>query len=58
METIHRINHTESYNFNAPSLATSAYHNCKITTKMRYLIHKDTAFYGETTFPHPFRCVD
>ena len=47
LDRIYCINHTETYNLNAPTLVTSASH--KMTTNMHYSFSKDTVFDGETT---------
>ena len=56
MDRIYRIDHSNTYSFNAPTLVTSASH--KIKTKMRYSMSKDTAFNGETTLRRTFLCSD
>ena len=54
IDRIYRINHTDTWNLNAPILVTSA--SYKIATKMRYSTSKDTAFDGETTLRHTIPC--
>ena len=41
IDRIYRIDHTKTYNFNAPTLVTLASH--KIMAKMLYSLSKDTA---------------
>ena len=54
--TIYRIDHTNTYNFNATTLVTPASH--KIKAKMRYSMSKDTAFNGETPLRRIILCSD
>ena len=56
MDRIYRIDHSNTYSFNAPTLVTSASH--KIKTKKRYSMSKDTAFNGETTLRRTFLFSD
>ena len=50
------VNHTETYTFHAPTLATYVSH--KITAKMRYSLPKITAFNEETILCHTFSSSD
>ena len=53
---IHRINYTETWNFNAPTLVTSSSH--KITAKYGILCPKTLLFNRKTTPRHTFPCSD
>ena len=56
IDRFYRINHAKTYNFDAPTLVTSASH--KITAKMPYSLSKINIFDEETTFRHTFLSSD